>query len=60
MLTPEYAWGLFGDGPQDGASEPTPGVRSPWTLNLSSDARSVLIVMVVIGAILFVVNLVRY
>lgn len=58
MLTPQYPWGLFGDGAPDGerSAQVTPGVRGPWTLRLSSDARTLVIVMLVIGAVVFVLN----
>ena len=58
MLTPVYPWGIFGDGPPgDTAGTPiVPGARSSWTIRLSSSARSVVIVMLVIGAIVFVLN----
>ena len=62
MLTPEYPWGILGDGPPDGESstELNPGVRGSWTLRLSPSGRTAMIVLLVIGVILFVVNLRRY
>jgi hypothetical protein len=58
MLTPEYAWGLLGDGPTGEADGSTlsPGVRSPWVIRLSSNGRTLVIVMLVIGVIVFVFN----
>ena len=58
MLTPEYPWGLFGDGPLDGerSAEATPGVRGSWAVRLSSEGRTALIVMLVIGVVIAVFN----
>ncbi len=59
MLTPLYPWGLFGDGPPGGdASEAglSPGARSPWAIRLSPNARTIVIVMLVIGVVVFVLN----
>jgi hypothetical protein len=63
MLTAEHSWGLLGDVPTESyepeAQAPAEGA-SGWTLRLSSEARTVMIVIIVIGAILNLVNYIRY
>jgi hypothetical protein len=59
MLTPLYAWGLFGDGPVGGDADRstlTPGARSPWTIRLSSNGRTTVVVMLVVGVIVFILS----
>ncbi|HLN17158.1 MAG TPA: DUF4389 domain-containing protein [Acidimicrobiales bacterium] len=63
MLTAEYAWGLLGDVPSDSyetpAQAPAEGA-SGWTIRLTSEARTVMIVIIVIGAIVTLFNGIRY
>jgi len=59
MLTPVYAWGLFGDVPPGNdadASTLTPGARSSWAIRLSSNARTIVVVMLVIGVVIVAIR----
>jgi len=53
MLTPEYPWGLFGD--PEGSEMQAPG----WAIRLSETARGTMVALLVVGAAVELVNLVR-
>ena len=67
MLTPEYSWGVLGDLPEGTATPAalpsgTEGSAaevdsSGWFLRLSSEGRTAMIVTLVIGAVIFIVQL---
>jgi len=49
MLSPEYAWGALGDGPEVPPED-------PWAVRLSDTGRTAMIVLIIIGIVVTVIN----